>query len=521
MRQHYDVIIIGSGAGGGALAHALAPSGKSILILERGPHLPVEVQNWDPRAVFIAKRYRTTEEWLDKDDRPFSPNTNYWAGGNTTFYGAALMRMKRRDFEPLAHYGGKVSPGWPLRYDDFAPWYTQAENLWEVRGQRGIDPFDEATDPAYPYPPLLHDPGVQALKTHFESLGWRPSPLPLGVRRDDRMPADAPCIRCRTCGGFPCYVMAKSDARTTVLGPMDSLSNVTLLTGQKARRIETTPDGRTATAVISESVDGETRFTGDVIVVAGGAVNSAALLLASGSPAHPDGLANSSGQVGRNYMFHMTSAVLSLAAERFEAAFPKTLCVMDFYFGEPSFAWPMGQIQMLEYMSGQTLEGELSEYLPPELIPDAFSNALADHMVSFLAMSEDLPEQDNRVTLTKDGRIRLSYTYGDLTAHHRLVHRLEHALQGFASHTHSLLEHRFQVDSLLPLYGTAHQNGTVRFGDDPKASVLDTNCRAHDVDNLYVVDSSFFVSSAAVNPTLTIVANALRVGAHLRERLGA
>jgi choline dehydrogenase-like flavoprotein len=213
-------------------------------------------------------------------------------------------------------------------------------------------------------------------------------------------------------------------------------------------------------------------------------------------------------------MFHMTSAVLSLAAAPFDAPFPKTLSVMDFCFGEPDhgFPYPMGQIQLLEYMCGQTLEGEIADHFPPGLFPDAFSNALADRLVSFLAMSEDLPEAENRVTLTPQGQIRLAYTYADTTAHERLVRRLEHALENFTTHRHSLLEHRFQIDSLLPLYGTAHQCGTARFGADARSSVLNTDCRTHEVDNLYVVDSSFFPSSSAVNPTLTIVANALRVG---------
>jgi choline dehydrogenase-like flavoprotein len=517
-----DVIIIGSGAGGATLAHALADSGKSILILERGGHLPVEAANWDAREVFIRKKYRTTEEWLDKHGRPFRPNTHYWVGGNTSFYGAALMRLKRRDFAAVEHFGGGVSPAWPLDYDAMAPWYGHAEQLWEVHGARGVDPFDEPGDPPFPYAPLAHDPGVAALKRHFESLGWRPSPLPLGVRRDDARPDHAPCIRCRTCGGFPCFVKAKVDARTTIIAGFDAATNVRLLTDRKAVRLETSADGRTITQVVCAGPHGEERFSADIVVLAAGAVNSAALLLASANSTHPNGLANGSDQVGRNYMFHMTSAVLSLAAEPFAATFPKTMAVMDFYFGEPdgSFPYPMGQIQMLEYMSGQTLEGEIADHFPPGLIPDAFSNALADRMVSFLAMSEDLPRPDNRVTLTGDGQIRLSYTYDDTTAHERLVHRLEAALEGFATHRHILLEHRFQIDSLLPLYGTAHQCGTLRFGADPRSSVLDPNCKTHAIDNLYAVDSSFFPSSAAVNPTLTIVANALRVGAHLRERLG-
>ncbi len=521
MASHYDVVIIGSGAGGATLAHSLAQSGKSILILERGEILPVEADNWSSKAVFVERKYRTREQWLDKSGKPFIPNTHYWAGGNTTFYGAALMRMKKRDFEVVQHKGG-VSPAWALDYAAMAPWYQKAELLWEVHGQRGVDPNDQPSDPPFPFPPLVNDPGVAQLEAHFQKIGWTPSPLPLGIRRNDFDPALAPCIRCKTCGGYPCQVLAKVDARTAVLNPACAQANVTLLTGRLATRIETDASGRTATAVITTGVQGEERFSGDIIVTAAGAANSAALWLKSANAAHPTGLANGSDQVGRNYMFHITSAVIALALEPFDASFPKTLCVNDFYFGEPdgSYGYPMGQIQMLEYMSGQTIEGQVADMVSPALIPDVFSDALAHHMVAFLAMSEDLPSPDNRVTVEPDGQIRLSYTFGDLEAHNRLVKRLRQGLDGFVSNHHVLSGHHFEVDELLPLYGTAHQSGTLRYGVDPASSVLDANCRAHEVDNLYAVDSSFFCSSSAVNPTLTIVANALRVAEHLKERLG-
>jgi choline dehydrogenase-like flavoprotein len=521
MAQQFDVVIIGSGAGGATLAQALADTGKSILILERGQPLPVEDDNWSSQAVFIDKKYRTTDQWLDRNDKPFRPATNYWVGGNTSFYGAALMRMKPRDFELLQHCGGGISPAWPIRYADMAPWYTEAEKRWQVHGQRGIDPFDDPDAPPFPFPPLTHDPSVEALRRHFVEIGWNPSPLPLGIRRNDADPSAAPCIRCTTCGGYPCKVKAKVDARTAALATLEDKPNVTLLPGRKVLRLETDATGKTVTAVICEGPDGIETYSGDIFAVAAGAANSAALLLASHNAAHPNGLANGSDQVGRNYMFHMTSAVVSLCFEAFVSQFPKTLTVMDFYFGEPdgSYPYPMGQIQMLEYMTGETLQGQIADMIPPWLVPDVFMDALAHRMVSFLAMSEDVPSPDNRVTLTRDGQIKLSYTNGDTTAHERLVHRLDRGLDGFAEHKLPLLEHRFEVDQLLPLYGTAHQCGTLRFGTDPKASVLDPWCKAHELDNLYAVDSSFFASSSAVNPTLTIVANALRVGAHLAERL--
>lgn len=519
MAQHYDVIIIGSGAGGATLAHALADTGKSILILERGAVLPVEADNWSPQAVFLDRKYQARERWLDKDGKAFNPHMHYWAGGNTTFYGAALMRMKHRDFDELQHAGG-VSPAWPVSYTDMAPWYAEAEKRWEVHGERGIDPCDGPDDPPFPFPPLANDPAVEQLADHFRSLGWHPSPLPLGIRRNDADPQAAPCIRCRTCGGFPCKVLAKVDARSAELDHAVKFPNVDLKTGRRVLRIETDASGKRATGVVATGVAGEERFTGDIIVTSAGAANSAALWLASANGAHPHGLANGSGMVGRNYMFHTSSAVLALSLDEFISDFPKTICVNDFYYGEPGFPYPMGQIQMLEYMSGPTIEGQVADWLPPSLIPDFLSDVVASRMVSLLVLSEDLPNPDNRITLAADGGIQLHYNFGDLTAHKRLVARLKDGLDGYVTHHHIFSGAHFAVDSLIPIVGTAHQCGTLRYGTDAATSVLDPFCKAHELDNLYAVDASFMVSSSAVNPTLTIVANALRVAAHLRERLG-
>jgi choline dehydrogenase-like flavoprotein len=521
MGRRWDVIIIGSGAGGASLAHRLAGTGKSILILERGDHLPREAENWNPGSVFVQHRYRTREQWYDRHGRPFTPTTHYWVGGNTTFYGAALLRLRPGDFEETRHTGG-VSPAWPISYAELAPYYAEAEAQWKVHGERGVDPTEAPDDPPYPYPAISHDPAVGRLKHHLEGLGWRPFSLPLGVDVDETRPWESGCIRCKTCGGYPCLVLGKSDARTRALFPILDLPNVTLLAGRKAVRLETDPSGREVTEVVCSNAEGEEeRYRGDVVVVAAGAVNSAALLLASANAAHPDGLANGSGQVGRNYMFHTLSAVVSLTPGLMDLQFPKTLAVNDFYWKDPrgGFDYPMGHIQLLEYMSGQTLQGEVSSILPPALAPRIAFDAAAARMLSLLVISEDLPDPDNRVRLGGDGRIFLDYQHNNLAGHERLVKTLCGALDGFADARHPISQHHFEFQSLLPLYGTAHMNGTLRFGRDPRDAVLDEWCKAHELDNLYVVDASFFPSSAAVNPTLTIVANAMRVGDHLAARL--
>jgi choline dehydrogenase-like flavoprotein len=520
MTSHYDIVIIGSGAGGATLAQRLAPTGKSILILERGEHLPREAENWSSKAVFIDHRYRTKESWFDRNGHPFIPNTHYWVGGNTTFYGAALMRLRDRDFQETLHAGG-VSPAWPISLTDMAPYYAEAERLWRVHGQRGVDPSEVGDEPPYAFPAVSHDPGIARLKTHWEAQGWRPFSLPLGVKLDETHPVTSTCIKCKTCGGYPCLLRAKCDARTIAIEPLLEFANVTLLAGRKAVRLETDPTGKAVTAVVCQTADGEERWSGDIVVAAAGAVNTAVLLLASAGPGHEDGLANSSDQVGRNYMFHTLTAMVSFTAAPEDITFPKTLAVNDFYWRDPrgGFDKPMGHIQLLEYMSGQTLEGEISDWLPPALIPGALAGAVARRLLSMLVISEDLPMPDNRVRLTPDGRIHLDYQHNNLEGHERLVNTLQQSLQGFTNVSHPLSQHHFQLDSLLPLYGTAHQLGAVRMGADPRSSVLDPWCKAHDLDNLYVVDTGCFVTAAAVNPTLTTVANALRVGDHLIERL--
>jgi choline dehydrogenase-like flavoprotein len=522
MPSHFDIVIVGSGAGGATLAQRLAPTGKSILILERGEHLPREAENWDPKAVFIQRRYRTQEKWLDKNGHPFTPNTHYWVGGNTTFYGAALMRMRGRDFTEVQHAGG-ISPAWPISLTDLAPYYAEAETLWQVHGARGEDPTEAGDEPPYAYAAVHHDPGVAALKGHWETQGWRPFSLPLGIKLDQAHPVTSTCIKCKTCGGYPCLLKAKSDARSLAVEPLMALPNVTLLTGRKVLRLETDPTGRTVTQVVCQAQEGEEIWSGDIVVLAAGAANTAVLLQASANAAHPNGLANGSDQVGRNYMFHNSTAMVSVTLRHADITFPKTLAVNDFYWGDPAGGYdlPMGHIQLLEYMSGQTLEGQIEDWLPPALVPDALAGAAAERMLSMLVISEDLPQPDNRVRLNPDGRISLDYTFGNLEGHDRLVKKLHASLDGFVDHAHPISAHHFQLDSLLPLYGTAHQCGTTRFGADPKSSVLDRNCKAHELDNLYVVDTSFFVSANAINPTLTTVANAMRVGDILIDRLGA
>ena len=516
----YDVIIIGTGAGGGTLAHRLAPSGKRILLLERGEYVPRELDNWSTRAVNLEGKYATKEVWRTADGEPLHPHTNYWVGGNTKFYGAALFRLRREDFGELKHWGG-VSPAWPIRYEDLEPYYTEAERLYHVHGRRGEDPTDPPAGAPYPHPAVSHEPRIQQLADDFARLGLHPFHTPLGIQLDEASPRKSRCIRCGTCDGHPCLVSAKADAQVLCVDPALEHPNVTLLTGAYATRLETSPSGREVARVIVERQGATEAYTADVVVVACGAINSAALLLRSAGAAHPRGLANGSDVVGRHYMGHVNSVLMALSKCPNPTVFQKTLSVNDFYFGSPEWEFPMGHISFVGKLDAQTLRAGA-----PAIAPGWTLDLMARHSLDFWLTSEDLPDPANRVTLNREGRIVLSYRPNNEEGHTRLTAALKQLMKQqtrCAVHGHECHEGLFgrslYLGQRIPLAGVAHQNGTVRFGHDPRTSVLDANCKAHEVDNLYVVDASFFPSSGAVNPALTVMANALRVGDHLLERL--
>jgi choline dehydrogenase-like flavoprotein len=516
--DHYDVVIIGTGAGGATLAHRLAPSGKRILILERGGYVSREKDNWEPHAVNIEGKYRTKEVWRDADGKELEPHTHYNVGGNTKFFGAALFRLRKQDFGEIRHYGG-VSPAWPLSYEDLEPYYDQAEQLYHVHGKRGEDPTEPPAAP-YPYPPVSHEPRLQRLSEDFARLGLRPFHTPLGVMLNENDPHSL-CIRCNTCDGYPCLVWAKSDAQVVCLDPALQHPNLTMLTHAYVSRLATDSSGRTVSKVEVKR-DGLTEYyTGDIVVVACGAINSAALLLRSANDRHPRGMANSSDVVGRHYMGHVNSVLMAVSKCANPTIFQKTLSVNDFYFASKESEHPLGHISFVGKLDGETLKAGA-----PAIAPGFTLDLMARHSLDFWLTSEDLPDPNNRVTLDRAGNIVLSYQPNNEEAHKRLIAKLKSLMQqqskcaihGESCHQ-GLFSRNLFVGQRIPLAGVAHQNGTIRFGRDSNTSALDINCKAHDLDNLYVVDGSFFPSSGAVNPALTIIANALRVGDHLLERL--
>ena len=495
--ERFDIIIIGSGAGGGTMAHALAASPARILVLERGEVIPQEAENWDPEAVWKHLRYRTTERWLDRRGREFRPYTHFCVGGNTKFWGSVLYRLRREDFQAVEHADG-VSPEWPIDYETMVPFYERAERLYHVRGQHGVDPTEPPRGP-YPYPPVPHAPGMVTIVEQLRSLRLHPSALPLGLLRPGE---PGGCVLCNTCNSFPCKIHAKSDAEVCCVHEALRRPNVTLWTGAFARRLVSDPSGRTVEAVEVERNGESCRVEAPLVIVSCGAVNSAALLLRSANAQHPDGLANSSGLVGRRYMAHLATMMQGFHPfRRNETVFQKTVGVNDFYLRGPEGGYPLGQIQS----QGRT-HGVMARTVAPWMPLWAY-DAWVARGVDWLAMSEDLPREDNRVTLESDGRIRLHYQPNNVAAHDELVKRMRRILRQLGFWVVMAHSHRGR--------NTTHQCGTLCFGTDPTASVLDSHCRAHDIENLFVVDASFFPSSAAVNPGLTIVAQALRVADHI------
>jgi choline dehydrogenase-like flavoprotein len=499
-REHYDAIIIGTGAGGGTMAHALGPTPARILILERGDFVPQEDDNWNPEAVWKDRRYRPKQErWVDAGRlirRTFRPYTHYGVGGNTKFWGSALFRLRREDFQAMEHLDG-LSPAWPIDYDTLAPYYDRAERLYHVHGQHGADPTEAARGP-FPYPAVPHAARMHEIVEQLKAEGLHPSPLPLGLRDG--------CILCKTCNSFACRLHAKSEADVCCIRPAIKRPNVTLWTNAFARTLITDASGRRVTAVIVIKDGVPIEVESPLVIVSCGAVNSAALLLRSANAAHPNGLANSSRMVGTRYMAHLATMISAFDRRRKnETVFQKTVAINDFYLPGSRTPHPLGQIQSQGRTEAVVLKAESPWY--GRWIPLGAWEWWASSAVDWLVMSEDLPRVENRVTVGADDRIRLHYHQNNVRSHGSLVKETQRILRrlGFFTLKHS-----------LGTRNTTHQCGTLCFGTDPRRSVLDPFCRAHDVENLFVVDASFFPSSAAVNPGLTIVAQALRVADHIK-----
>ncbi len=484
-----DIIIVGSGMGGATLAAGLVGSGLRVLILERGQVLHDCAEARDAEAIYRHGHFRPDETWLTPDGDRLNPGNYSYVGGNSKFYGGVMMRYREADFSPIRHIGG-TTPGWPLAYSDLAPYYTLAERLFQVRGVIGEDPTEPAHDAPYDFPPIAHEPAIIDLKARLARIGLHPTPLPLAVDLDRWLHRAA-----TPWDGFPDTTGGKLDAESAALVTALRDCNITLRTGVSVRHIEV--EGARVKGLLTSAG----RLSAPRIVLAAGAVHSAALLLRSATHAHPNGIANSSDQVGRNFMNHNASAVLALSHRRNRSIYQKTLQLNDWYLkGGPGGA-PLGNVQLLGRVSGPILASQTG-------LPKPLARLIANHAIDFYAMSEDLPDPDSRVTVQGD-EIVLDWRRSNWDGHLALVAALKAALKraGFPV----VLSKAF--DRRTP----SHQCGTARIGVDPATSVCDPFGRTHDHPNLYICDASLLPTSAAVNPSLTIAALALRQAEHLRE----
>lgn len=490
-----DVVIIGSGMGGATLAAALAPTGRRILILERGERLTPSAQDRDPEAIFGKGVFRPDETWLDGNDTLFNPGNYYNVGGNSKFYGAVLMRYRAQDFEPTAHPGG-TTPGWQISYENLEPDYQAAEELYAVRGALGQDPTEPSHSGGYPFEAVRDEPSIAGLRKRLAGVGLNPSSLPLGVDLARWLEEGQ-----TTWDAFPDTCGGKMDAETCGLAQALKHPNVELITGALVQRLEVDAQGAIS-AIHYEHKGAPCALSARLVVLSAGAVQSAALLLKSANSNRPNGLANSSDQVGRNFMNHNCSAVLALNPFRKNSAiYQKTIQLNDYYLSTETNPEPLGNIQMLGKITGPILAATTG-------LPRWLAGLIAARSFDFYAMSEDLPNPESRVTV-QNGQIKLDWQRSNWAAHERLVAKLKSNLRkaGFPI----VLSKPF--DRRTP----SHQCGTARMGRDPQTSVVDTFCRSHDHPNLFIVDASVLPTSAAVNPALTIAALALRAGRHIAE----
>jgi choline dehydrogenase-like flavoprotein len=495
----YDTIIVGSGAGGGTLAYKLAMAGQRILILERGGWLPREVQNWDANEVFCKSRYVSPDTWLDGSGKPFQPQIHYNVGGATKFYGAALFRLRPQDFGRVAHRCG-TSPAWPVSYTDMEPYYSAAEQLYQVHGNHGDDPAEGEWSRQYPHPAVSHSPRIAEIAAKLRAGGYHPFHAPSAVLLNEARPELSACIRCNTCDGHPCLVNGKADADVIAVKPIVDYPNVTLITN--AEVVSLYAVGGRIGAVNVRHDQGLHSYYADNVVLAAGAVNTAKILLRSG-------IANSSGQVGANYMCHNSRAVMAIDTEPNTTVFQKTLALHDFLWGDSEYPYPMGSIQMVGKSCAAAMR---SENRLAAVAPELPLREIARRSVDFWLTTEDLPVRSNRVSLTPSGQVQLSYTPNNTESARQLYMRLKTVMRDAGMDRHTVF-----ASNRIGLAGVAHQAGTCRMGDDPRSSVVNATGRSHELSNLWIADASVFPSIGAVNPALTVMAHALRVAGQLLE----
>jgi choline dehydrogenase-like flavoprotein len=479
-----SVAIVGSGMGGSTTAYGLAKAGIDCIVIERGDYVKKEDANWSAREIFINQKYKPNEKWLDQNGKEFTPGLHYIVGGNTKVYGASLPRFRESDFAQIQHKEG-ISPAWPFTYNDLEPYYCAAEQLYKVHGTTGEDPTEPKRSKPFPYPPLAHEPYIANLLERLKKAGVKPHSNSMGVD----LASDGACIRCGTCDGFICKLDAKSDAQTCALNPAIKTGHVKLERNLKVTKVVT--NGRRVEYLLAERDGVEVKIYAKKYVLSLGAVNTAALLLRSGQ------VANSSGLIGKNFMMHNNAHIAAFDARKTnDVTFQKTLSFSDWYF-DGGNGYPLGSVQLIGKVQGIMMKSYVTKAPLPVL------NYIANRSVEFVVMNEDLPSLNNRVEITKSGGIQIFRKALNTSAHKEMMRKTKRVLRkaGFQG----IFVQPFDISM------NSHQCGTSVAGIDPKKSVVDQYCKSHDLDNLYLIDGGFFPSSAAMNPALTIAAQALRV----------
>ena len=479
-----SVAVVGSGMGGATTAYGLAQAGVDCLVIERGDFVKKEDANWSAQEIFINQKYKPNEKWLDERGREFTPGVHYIVGGNTKVYGSSLPRFRESDFLEVRHKEG-ISPAWPFTYQDLEPYYCQAEQLYKVHGATGEDPTEPPRSQPFPYPALTHEKYIADLAAKLTAAGVKPHANAMGVD----LRSNGKCIRCATCDGFVCKLDAKSDSQSCALEPAIRSGKVKLERNLMVTKV-VEKNGRVDHLIANR--DGqEVKLIAKKYVSSLGAVNTAALLLRSGS------IANSSGLLGKNFMMHNNAHIAAFNFRgKNDVVFQKTLSFSDWYFDGGS-GYPLGAVQLIGKVQGIMMKSYATK------VPLPLLNYIADRSVEFVVMNEDLPTKTNRVEIAKNGMIQIYRKALNTSAHKELMQKTKRVLRkaGFQA----IFVQPFDISM------NSHQCGTSVAGNDPKLSVVDQYCKAHDLENLYLIDGGFFPSSAAMNPALTIAAQALRV----------
>ena len=499
--KHYNVIVIGSGAGGGTLAGQLARSGKTVLILDRGGSMPLVDQNVADVDLFRKDRYHPGEQWFGTDGDPFSPQTVYALGGNTKIWGGVLERMREREFSGLPLQDG-LSPSWEISYADLAPYYERAEALYRVHGKAGLDPTEPTRSGDYAFGPKPLEPFMQELRSSLQRQGTHPYDLPISWSESQTDPS--------------------GDAEIFGVEVARQDPNICVRERARVRRLHVNPSGTEVRGVEAEIDGNQWLFSADVVVLAAGAINTPELLLRSATEHHSRGLSNGSDQVGRNLMKPQLTSVIQLAAEPNSGRYGRSLGINDFYWGDQNVSFPLGSVAT----GGGVLQDALFAESPPvlslvtKLMPTFGLEQLAARSVAWWAMSAVRPDPHNRVTL-RGNHLQIHYLPNNREAHDRLVYRWIDTLKQVENDPdcHVVKPAPTHPRGEAPLTVMGSVCGTCRMGSNPATSVVDLQGRSHELSNLFIADASIFPSCPAVGFGLTVIANALRIGDRVLEVL--